>query len=736
MAKSSKIKQVDVIADSVFKDTIEGGEQLVKVLEEVKGGLKDVLLESKALLIANPFKNSKDLSDYHGQLKQIEVAQKHLVELDIVKERLKQAQLKTTQQEIKAERDLGKAVADEGKVRDKAAKAVADQGRAYVSLSKTLNENKKAVKDLLAAGRDLTAEEKALVKSTQDLDKKLKEIDATVGDNQRSVGAYKDAIKDALNETGALGGVIERVSASFKRFRDAQDSTATSGKKFAASAKIIAGGIAAVAIALFIAIKDAAVNASQSLSDLADKTSISIGLRRLEINAAALAASVAGANTNVKEAVKLFSELVDQTTATAKAMRALSLEIQQAALDEVDYNEIANDTTIGFIERANALEKAIALGKQKLQGELKAAELTLALANKEVAASEANIGIGKAKKELYEAQNNALMAQRVAEDNLADTTRINAQREREQNIARATQEIDLLLKKKQSANAQAAMLEIELADQKNQLSERKKINAQLLAVNQKTTAEEIAIFKKYVKIQFNENNLLKEQDAIRLKEKIEGLRTLEGKGLGEAAVSELSKIIKNNQDKQIENAKSLDALKDEEIKKLQRIAAIGRDIAKINLEAQINEANIAKEAYILAYEKANDEILNKGKLFNAKLNEQREYVFENQQSEAESLRGLKIKLLEQIAESERIALQASVTDNEIRAEEIRKINEKLKVDLHAIYNDDVIQKKAANKKKEEDDERIALKQRQEVVDTVQQTAGHINDALDKQSQRK
>ena len=73
------------------------------------------------------------------------------------------------------------------KVREKERKQRTKQLTEYQKESRRLNELRNRYKDLAVAEKENTAEAKALLKEVTKLDKKLKEIDETVGQNQRSV---------------------------------------------------------------------------------------------------------------------------------------------------------------------------------------------------------------------------------------------------------------------------------------------------------------------------------------------------------------------------------------------------------------------------------------------------------------------------------------------------------------------------------------------------------------------
>jgi hypothetical protein len=86
---------------------------------------------------------------------------------------------------------------------------------AYRRLSKELNDQRKRYKDLAAAEQASSQEARDLIVSIGALDKKLKGIDANVGQFQRNVGGYTEALSSFFPKlsgtlgqvTGAIGGV-------------------------------------------------------------------------------------------------------------------------------------------------------------------------------------------------------------------------------------------------------------------------------------------------------------------------------------------------------------------------------------------------------------------------------------------------------------------------------------------------------------------------------------------------
>jgi hypothetical protein len=80
---------------------------------------------------------------------------------------------------------------------------------AYRKLSKELNDQRNRYKDLAAAEQESSQEAQDLLVSINALDKRLKGIDATVGQFQRNVGGYTEALSQFFPK---LGGTIGNVT--------------------------------------------------------------------------------------------------------------------------------------------------------------------------------------------------------------------------------------------------------------------------------------------------------------------------------------------------------------------------------------------------------------------------------------------------------------------------------------------------------------------------------------------
>ena len=114
-----------------------------------------------------------------------------------------------------AQMEVNKVVREQVKARNEEITATDKANGAYRKLSKELNDQRNRYKDLAAAEQDTSQEARDLLLSINALDKRLKGIDATVGQFQRNVGGYTEALSNFFPKlggtlgqvTGAIGGL-------------------------------------------------------------------------------------------------------------------------------------------------------------------------------------------------------------------------------------------------------------------------------------------------------------------------------------------------------------------------------------------------------------------------------------------------------------------------------------------------------------------------------------------------
>jgi hypothetical protein len=119
-----------------------------------------------------------------------------------------------------AQMEVNKVVKEQIKSRNEEITATDKANGAYRKLSKELNDQRNRYKDLAAAEQESSQEAKDLLVSINALDKKLKGIDATVGQFQRNVGGYTEALGQFFPKlggtlgqvTGTIGGLSQGIN--------------------------------------------------------------------------------------------------------------------------------------------------------------------------------------------------------------------------------------------------------------------------------------------------------------------------------------------------------------------------------------------------------------------------------------------------------------------------------------------------------------------------------------------
>lgn len=159
-----------------FSINIEGTERAVETAEELRRAIADVNKELKKT----------------GDVEEIKRLEKELIAL------------KGSQQDVNAQ------IREEIKLRRIELNAVDGASGSYEKLSRTLNEQRKRYKDLAAAGKQFTNEAIDLRTEITTLDQRLKQIDASVGQFQRNVGGYTEALAQFFPRvTQSIGGLTD-----------------------------------------------------------------------------------------------------------------------------------------------------------------------------------------------------------------------------------------------------------------------------------------------------------------------------------------------------------------------------------------------------------------------------------------------------------------------------------------------------------------------------------------------
>jgi len=204
------------------EDSTDATDNQEKELEKLEKQLEKLL------------KANEDLKTSEGEMN---AQKKQALKLAKQEQTLKKKLIELTDDQALSNEELKLEIREQQKALKDQAKGNKGLTGEYEKQSKILNSLRKKYKDLAVAGKENSEEARKLLLSVTELDTKLKAVDKSVGQTQRSVGNYKDQVKEALEETGAftesmvgaidtsgaLGGVMGKLTTIIQLLRKAQD---------------------------------------------------------------------------------------------------------------------------------------------------------------------------------------------------------------------------------------------------------------------------------------------------------------------------------------------------------------------------------------------------------------------------------------------------------------------------------------------------------------------------------
>ena len=414
------IKREQVFNKNVFTDPEEEAKKLNIALDVTEKKLKAILDLTEKKLKDFKIGDTKDIKKFNEALEDSKDAVKDLndfteeriaiqKELEIIEKKRLQTAAKlavANTEEAKALAVANLRLQERNKAIKEAAKDSLGLISAYAKESKRLNDLRGEYKDLAIQNKENTKEGKKLLKNIVLLDKKLKDLDDSVGQNFRSVGKYEKALKglnSIITKLGALALItkgVELLTGAFNASREGALETnkvlanfiqtaqvlinnfikafSGIGDLFGAISDTIESHVTSIIVSFFkveqaiggarLALlkwtrRDTA-EAQKSVDDL-DKKIEFLNKRLVELDKSSIADSIskiASAFDDTGETVlraikgqKEFLELeLRLKIAIEQETRALAgLQEQRQILQD-----ISDDDTIGFVTRAKAVKRA------------------------------------------------------------------------------------------------------------------------------------------------------------------------------------------------------------------------------------------------------------------------------------------------------------------------------------------------------------------------------------------
>jgi DNA repair exonuclease SbcCD ATPase subunit len=210
---AEKIKQSDISEKDIYGLIKKSAADTLQVVDKLNEELKEsAKISNKIVSKSSRLKDAQEIREVQKQIKLSNIAMKQAAKLDNEK-------VKIQTQKLKAERLQTAEVKRGEEAQRKQTEATKRQNSEYTKLVKKTrdlkNESKRLAAEMLllensgkkntAQYRELSQQYKKTTRSALGLDKTLKNIDARVGDNFRSVGNYSKALGGLRKGLGQLG---------------------------------------------------------------------------------------------------------------------------------------------------------------------------------------------------------------------------------------------------------------------------------------------------------------------------------------------------------------------------------------------------------------------------------------------------------------------------------------------------------------------------------------------------
>lgn len=230
-AKANKAVKEQIVAENeAVKESVKKHEKLVSAFDKEKKRLNDLKKEYKEQaitlgensdeaqgLLVEITKLNDSINAIEKSTKSVTREIKELTVAETEQEKLKKRLAKLSTQESKDNEVIKQQIIAERKVIKEQAKERGGLINIYQKESKRLDDLRKEYKNLALSEGTTSQKAKELLKQVVALDKELKDLDASVGQNQRSVGDYGIALK-SLNKV--FGGTIKRLNRLEKELDD------------------------------------------------------------------------------------------------------------------------------------------------------------------------------------------------------------------------------------------------------------------------------------------------------------------------------------------------------------------------------------------------------------------------------------------------------------------------------------------------------------------------------------
>jgi len=356
MAK--KLRTDDIVEKGLFEKPVEETRAFLKVVKELKKEVKVLGDElQKAVGKNSPLNDSSEVEKFRKEMEELKIVTSELKKLEQQEAKLKAKLIDQTKQEAIEKAKLRVQIQEGNKALKEEAKEQLGLLSTYQKQSKRLNELRKKYKNLVLEQGKNAQGAKELKKEIQELDKALKDVDADVGQFQRSVGNYEKINSGAKSSFGSLSAFLLGI------FAGSLQKTRTGGRELQIILEKVKNSVSAL---------------GKAFSDIVKPGLTVFNLFSRISNAFTVYANNIGeSNDKLEEQLRLTDRYIDQIS-------MLEFQISKLIGEEEKQQVIADDTTKSFKERESAIRRVLELQDERLGKEEEIAKKELELARKSI----------------------------------------------------------------------------------------------------------------------------------------------------------------------------------------------------------------------------------------------------------------------------------------------------------------------------------------------------------------
>jgi hypothetical protein len=340
--------------------------------------------------------------------------------------------------------------------------------------------------------------------------------------------------------------------------------------------------------------KEAGKLALEAGKDFANAVSI---VRPKDIDA--LSDAIRRETKEIIDSGRALANLALERRRVAAQNRDLTKSVGELAKQEAELRGIADSNTVSFKQIQEAQEGLIQVQEKRLAAERQIAQNNLSLLNTEIAVRRRN---GEDIEQLYDQQIQALGAVQAAERELIEAQVDNEEKRRQVIQDRLERDLDILI---DGFDNQKTINERAIADENRTLEERQKIQEETVKLSDRSFKQQIETIKQFTDAQFDANELIREQDATVLNERIRSL------GLSEIIEGRLLEIIRDRKSAIDDLTRSQNALIEaerEQARTLSEAIVAGLEQAREKELEAFEQRQELEEARFKAVERSEDEL--------------------------------------------------------------------------------------------------------------------------------